>query len=58
MPASLLFGPPLKLRQLIVWPRVIPIVRDPPPSLTQTLPDLPAPSEQEVQHRPGKKAGA
>ena len=54
MPASLLFGPPLKLRQLIEWPRVIPIVRDPPLSLTQTLSDLPAPPEQEVQHRRDK----
>ena len=57
MPASLLFGPPLKLRQLIEWPRVIHKVSDPPLSLTQTLPNLPAPAEQEVQHCPGKEAG-
>ena len=57
MPASLLFGPPLKLRQLIEWPCVIHKVRDTPLSLMQMLSDFPAPTEQEVQHRPSKEAG-
>ena len=57
MPASLLFGPPLKFRQLIEWPRAIQIVRDLSLSFAQTLSDLPSPPEQEVQHSPGKEAG-
>ena len=57
MPASLLFGPPLKFRQLIEWPRATQIVCDLSLSLAQTLSDLPSPPEQEIQHSPGKEAG-
>ena len=52
-----IIGQSLIIWQLIEWPCVIKIVRDFPLSFPQPLYDLPSPAEQEVQHRPGKKAG-